>query len=302
MMTSHHTIKGYLLALMAVFFWSLNVLFAQRFSASITPLEFAFGRWFFALLILLPIGIKGVFRHRSYFLHHWQWIIWLALSGIVLDNTLIYLAAHTLDAVTLSLLNLLGPIFLVIISALFLKQTIGLGVLSGLLTALFGVILIITQGHLLTLTHIKSADGNIWMILNALCFALYSFLQYRRPTFISQTALLTITVLIGVLILAPIYMASQIGQPLHFSLSHLGVFIYLGSFNSVLAYLAWNSALHLIGPLKTGTIYYLQPLFSIIGAYFVLSTPVDSFQLIGGAIVIAGVLIVNHFHDMKKAG
>ena len=102
---------GYIFALTAVFLWSQNILLAQGFKDKILPLEFAFGRWLIALLILLPLGGKNVWRYRSYLWKKESWIMGLALSGIVLTNTLIYVAAQTIDSITISLLNLPAPIF-----------------------------------------------------------------------------------------------------------------------------------------------------------------------------------------------
>ena len=288
------TLSGYLLALTAVFFWSLNVLIAQHFATDLTPVEFAFGRWFFALLILLPFAWKNLIAQKDFLLKHGIWIIGLALSGIVLDNTLIYLAGHTIDAVNMSLLNLLGPVFLVILSAVFLKTPVQIGQIIGILIALLGVFTIITKGHWGDLGGIPWKSGDFWMLLNAFCFAVYSFLQYKRPPDVPQTTLLCATVIIGVLILAPFFFSlTPPTEWKHFSMTDYSIFIYLGIFNSVLAYLAWNNALSRIGTVKTGIIYYLQPVFSMSGAALLLGTTIGWPQIIGGLAVIAGVYIVS---------
>ena len=68
---------------------------------------------------------------------------------------------------------------------------------------------------------------------------------------------------------------------------------FLGIFNSVLAYLAWNSALVRIGPIKTGVIYYLQPLFSILGSMIFFNTFISPIQTLGGGIIILGIYLSN---------
>ena len=169
--------RGYLSALIAVFFWSLNVLIAQGVVGRLSPTELSFGRWFFAVLILLPLGWKGLQKNGGYLFSHWYWVLGLALSGIVLDNTLIYIAAQTVTAVNLSLLNLLGPVFLVILTFLFLKQRIAKVQLAGISITIFGVLTLLSKGHFQNITNMRLAIGDFWMILNAFCFALYSFLQ-----------------------------------------------------------------------------------------------------------------------------
>ena len=90
---------GYLLALAAVFFWSFNIIIASYFSGMLSPWELAFGRWFIASLILLPFTF-GKFKtcFNQLIKHKWL-ILWLALSGVVIDNTLIYYAGRTASAI-----------------------------------------------------------------------------------------------------------------------------------------------------------------------------------------------------------
>ncbi len=283
---------GYLLALVAVFFWSFNVVIAQQYATDLTPIEFAFGRWVFALVILLPWTVRDMWRHRSFWRQNAVWLIGLAVSGVVLDNTLIYLAGHTIDAVTMSLLNLLGPIFLVFLSAFFLHVPVRGGQIIGIMVAVVGVFVIITGGA----RRLSFQIGDVWIVLNALCFAVYSFLQYRRPATLSQTTLLSATVLVGVVILLPFFLyQTPIERIRAFSVTDYSLFIYLGIFNSVLSYLCWNSALGRIGSLKTGIVYYLLPVMSTAESAFFLGTPIGWAQVLGGIAVIAGVYTVSRF-------
>lgn len=292
--------SGYLLALSAVFLWSLNILIARQFATELTPIEFAFGRWLLALMILLPMGWNGLCQHKGYLIRHGFWLVCLAVSGVVLENTLIYLAAHTVGSTDLSLLNLLGPLFLTLLTAFFLKKRLSVRQIFGILITVCGVILIVTHGHLTDVEDFPVRIGDFWMILNSLCFAVYSLLQLRRPAFISQTTLLTATVLIGVLLLLPFFIIWEGHNIRHLTTTDYLIFIYLGLFNSVLAYLAWNSALARIGAIRTGVIFYLQPVFSISAGFFLLGTPVQAVQVIGGIFVLIGICLVNQNRATSK--
>jgi len=167
------TVVGYILALAAVFLWSQNILLAQGFKDRILPLEFAFGRWMIALLILIPMGGKNVWRYRAYFRKKEIWLMGLALSGIVLTNTLIYIAAQTIDSVTISLLNLPAPIFLAILTAIFLKQKIAIGGILGMAVAVGGVVMILANGVAGPADPVEFKAGDLWMILNAFCLSFF---------------------------------------------------------------------------------------------------------------------------------
>lgn len=53
-----NSLSGYLFALTAVFFWSINLIIASSFATSLMPMEIAFGRWLIAGVILLFIARK----------------------------------------------------------------------------------------------------------------------------------------------------------------------------------------------------------------------------------------------------
>lgn len=287
-------ISGYLFALVAVLFWSYNNIIAEQYATDLTPIQFAAGRWFVAALILLPFTFKGLWQNRRYFMKHWIWVFGLGLSGIVLDNTLIYLAGHTVSASNMGILSIIGPIFLVLLSFFILRQPISQLQIFGMFVAVWGVLIVITNNHLTDLFKMKLAVGDFWVIVNAFCFALYSFLQFRKPAGMSQMILLSASVLAGLIVLIPaLFITTPLPVMRAFTPLDYSLFIYLGIFNSVLAYLAWNSALLRIGALKTGIIYYLLPVFTLIEAAIVLKEPICSSQIIGGLCIIGGIILVN---------
>ena len=291
---SKNSCSGYFLALTAIFFWSFNLIIASYFATSLEPFEIAFGRWFVASLILVPMAWTGIKQKFSLLLKSWKLVISLAVTGIVLDNTLIYYAGRTASAINMGLLDVTGPIFLVILSRIFLKTPISLQQILGLIIAVFGVIVIILQGDLTQLRHFKLVSGDLIMLFNTFCFAVYSLLQAKRPPQISQSAMLGATAVAGVIIIVPFLFGTvSLAKLESLQLSDFAVFIYLGIFNSVLSYLSWNTALARIGNIKTSIIYYLLPLFSGIEAYLILHEKLYWSQLIGGILVIGGIALVS---------
>lgn len=113
---------GYFLALTAIFFWSWNIIVASSFAATLSPFELAFGRWVIAGMILIAITWKLLWAQRKILLAHWPLIVGLALSGIVIDNTLIHYAGRTASAVNIGLLDTTGPIFFGAAVAIFPKN------------------------------------------------------------------------------------------------------------------------------------------------------------------------------------
>jgi len=284
---------GYLSAFIAVFFWSINIVIASYFASALTPLELAFGRWLVAFIILLFIIRKIPASHISILKKHWKLLFFLGLSGIALDNTLIYIAGHSSSAMDMGMLSVTGPLFLAILSWIFLRAPIKISQVIGLILAVCGVLEIVTNGDLLKIGQIKMVSGNFWMLFNCLMFAVYSILQTRRPKEISQSEFLAAIVLFGLVILSiPLILTTSLSSLSRFSWQDYGIILYLGIFNSVIAFLAWNVAISKIGSIKSGIIYYLLPLFSGIEAYIFLGENLQLADAIGGLFIILGVFIV----------
>ena len=205
-----NSLSGYLFALTAVFFWSINLIIASSFATSLMPMEIAFGRWLIAGVILLFIARKNVKESFSDLLRHWKLVLALAVTGMVFDNTLVYYAGRTASAIDMGLLDVTGPIFLVFLSRIFLKTPITGRQWLGLVVALFGVTVIILNGNFTRLKNFQFVPGDFLMLLNTFSFAVYSFLQYKRPPQISQSAMLAATAVVGAVILLPLMLLSLI--------------------------------------------------------------------------------------------
>lgn len=285
---------GYLLAVMAIFLWSFNLIIANYFATSLMPFEIAFGRWLVASLILVPMAWKGLKSNYKLLLDHWGVVLVLALTGVVFDNTLVYYAGRTAPALNLGLLGVAGPIFLVILTRIFLKIEISRQQVLGLLIAIFGVFFIIVKGDLTQLSKFKFVNGDFIMLLNTLGFAVYSLMQSKRPSAISQPVMLAATVIVGLVILFPL-MWWDTGEKRLLSMTRddIAVMVYLGIFNSVISYLAWNTALSKIGNIKTSIICYLLPVFGGIEAYYLLGEKIYMSQIYGGLLVIFGIALVS---------
>ncbi len=67
----------------------------------------------------------------------------------------------------------------------------------------------------------------------------------------------------------------------------------LGIFGSGLAYLAWYDALQNLTANQAGVFLYIEPLVAMLLALLVLDEPVTWASLLGGAIIILGVWLVN---------
>ena len=69
--------------------------------------------------------------------------------------------------------------------------------------------------------------------------------------------------------------------------------LFLGIFCSGLAYIAWYDALQALSAAQTGVFLYIEPLVAVAVAAIVLAEPVTWASLLGGAVILIGVWLVN---------
>ena len=116
-------ISGILLALIAVIVWGGNFVIARGVSSQISPISLAFYRWSLATIILLPIAWKQFRSELPIIRLHIPNLLFAALFGIALFNTLVYVAGHYTTAINLALIGTTSsPIMSTVLAYFFLKE------------------------------------------------------------------------------------------------------------------------------------------------------------------------------------
>jgi len=284
-------ILGYFFALVATAIWSGNFIIARDLNESIPPISLAFWRWFVAVLVLFPFAIKKLISEWHVIKNNLGYLSVVSLLGVSIFNTLIYLAGHTTTAINLSLISITFPIFIIILSRIFYREFITLNKAIGILLVLFGVLLLITKGDLSKLLNLSFAIGDIWMLLAAIVFAIYSILVKNKPKNLNVSSFQLSTFILGLIFLFPFFIWETIITPtILFETKTIASILYVGIFASLSAYILWNKAIIKIGPTNAGLIYYTLPLFSGILAYLFLSETVGMIHLYSLLLILFGII------------
>lgn len=282
-------LKGYLLAFFTIMMWSLNLIYSAYLAGSLTPVQISFYRWFIALIIMLPFFFKNLKTDWTALKKHWLLILIMALSGISGINYFIYHAGYTASPTNMSLISILGPIFLIILSA----QAISFIQLLGISITVFGVLLIILDGNFANLTNFNFVPGDVFMLGSALLFAAYSLSQRKLPEAVHSSSLLLSAIGLSTLFFTPgfIYQFS-LAKTLTLGYEVWIILFILGFANSFLAYLCWDNAVPKIGTLAAGSLYYTMPIFTMFFSYIFLNQAPDFIKIIGIAVISAGILLI----------
>ncbi len=293
---SNHTVQGFLLAIIATLLWSGNFIIARKVSHAISPISLAFFRWTCASLVLLPFAYKQVIAEWSPLKANWRILTWIALTGIALFNTFVYVAGHNTTAINMALIGTTSsPIFATAMAVIFLKERLGFYRIIGMIICILGIVLLISKGSCEILFSFKFSSGDTWILAGAFAFAVYNILVRKKPVNISALSFLLIIFVLGSLMLFPFFIIEQltVKTSTDWSPALLGSILYLGIGTSVLAFWCWNLAISNLGAGRTVLFGNLIPIFSTLEAILILGETVTPIHFYSGILVISGLVIAN---------
>ena len=197
------------------------------------------------------------------------------------------LAAQSLSASLLSILNATSALWGAIIAALWLRVPITRSIALGLCCGLFGVVLLVGNGVAL------SGDAG-WLPVAAglvapVCYAIASTYTKAFPS-TSMTSPFANTqgsmwmaglVCLPVLFFVPIRQTPQVGD--WAALAALGVFC------TGIAYLMYFRLIQDVGPTKALSVTFLIPVFGVLWGALFLNEAIGWDKLSGGVLVLAGI-------------
>jgi drug/metabolite transporter (DMT)-like permease len=293
---SNHIVQGFLLAIIATLLWSGNFIIARKVSNAISPISLAFYRWACASLVLFPFAYKQVIAECSPLKANWKILTWLALTGIALFNTFVYVAGHNTSAINMALIGTTSsPIFATVMAVLFLKERLGFYRIIGMIICIFGIVLLISKGSWDVLLSFKFSSGDAWILAGAFAFAVYNILVRKKPVTITALSFLLVIFVLGALMLFPFFIVEQciVKAPTIWSPTLFGSILYLGIGTSVLAFWCWNLAISKLGAGRTVLFGNLIPIFSTLEAVLILGEAITPIHFYSGILVIAGLVIAN---------
>ncbi|MGH1430729.1 MAG: DMT family transporter [Neptuniibacter sp.] len=283
---------AYLLLALTTLFWATNFVLGRAFSPDIPPITLAFIRWSVALAILLPFVIPTVWKKRVLIRENWLSLSLLGTLSVATFNTLAYIGLQSTTALNGTLMQSTMPIMILLLSAVFLRETATKKQWLGVIVSLAGVLLLISKGSLELFLELRFNTGDLWIISAMLIWGIYSICLRWKPTDLTQFAFLQLTLVVGVFVLMPLAVwEQQHAIEIEWSRDLYFLFAYLAVFPSILAYLFWNYGVEKIGAQKAGLFIHLVPLWGMILSVSFLGEQVQAFHLGGMALIFAGIYL-----------
>lgn len=291
-----------LLLLIATCLWGGNFVVGRELVTVIPPFTLAFLRWMTAFIVVLPLYGKSIVAERSLYLRRWKTVLFLAVTGVAAFNTLLYIAVQYTGSINASLMNSATPVFIMLLSAAFLKERLNALRLVGIAVSMAGVLWIITRGSWEALATLSFNRGDLWMVVAVAVWAMYSVGVKQWSGAFPSNGLLTVTIGISVLLLFPFALGEWLTGRTWEALTwgQISGVLYVGIFASIFAFNSWNQAVSLIGPARCSIYLNLIPLFSAIFATIFTSEAIHLYHIIGGFLVIGGIWVTSRLERRKR--
>lgn len=292
--------QGYFFAIGATLLWAGNMTLARGLSSSIDPLALSFFRWTLACLAILPFSLKHIIAGWPILRKRLGYFSIVAFLGVTAFATLVYMAGRTTTALNLSLISITFPVFIIMFSRIFLKETISGLRTAGIILVLAGVVLLITKGKLKALATMSFAPGDALILLSSIAWAVYSILLRRKPKELNIWALQGTTFMLGWVFLAPFFFFGRgNAAPITWNLTIVLSIIYVALMASLSAFILWNKAVERLGASRAGMVYYSMPLFSGLLAYLILGESVGLIHLLSALLIVPGIVVANYSPNKK---
>lgn len=219
----------------------------------------------------------------------------IGFLGITAYHLLLNYGELTVTAGAASLLVNTSPIFTALLAIAFLGERLSLRRWVGIAVSFTGVALI-TGGEA---KRFSFDLGALLILMSAVSMSIYMILQKPYLRKYSALQLTTYTFWAGTIFLLP-FLPSLIQVVPTAPLSATLALLYLGIFPSAIAYATWAYILAQIPASRAATLLYLVPVLAIIVAWVWLQEVPTVLSLIGGAIALCGVVLVNTRSQAEK--
>jgi len=288
-------ITAYIEVTFAVIVWGASFIATKLALRDLSPVTVVWLRFAIGVIIL---GIATKMRHQFSLPKKQEWLYFglLGFLGITFHQWLQSTGLLTVQASTTAWIVATTPVFIGILSWIFLHEKLGWLQITGIILAALGVLLVVSKGNIRGLfSGPFGTPGDILILISAPNWAVFSILSSSGLKKYQATQMMFFVMAIGWLFTSILFFTgggiSELGRLTWSSFIGIG---FLGIFCSGLAYIAWYDGLQALPASQIGAFLYMEPLVAVIVAWAILGESILLITLAGGVIILLGVRLVQN--------
>jgi len=267
--------------------WSGSWTFGKLSVAAIPPIEMSAVRFAIAGVLLLAIALVA----RVPFGRNLPLVIASAAFGILGYNALVFVGLTLAPASDGALIvPTINPVITVVIAMMFGERVVPSRI-AGLAIATIGAITVIAAASGLTFTG-ERVVGDLLMLGGAACWSVYATLgaiTTRQGSPLGVTAIASVA---GAAMLFPLgFLERGYADVPSWPASAWLDIGYLALFGTTISFVLFFWAVQRFGAGTASMVSYLVPIFALIQAVLILGERPEPLEIVGGAIIIAGMRV-----------
>jgi drug/metabolite transporter (DMT)-like permease len=274
----------------AVLFWGMSFVSSKAvLNTGFPPMTMVFLRFVIASIVLLPVHRR---LEQPSKLRGPRDRVVLVLSGIFGVSLYFFFETRGIKLTSASNAALIVatiPVFTVVADRLFFRNPLSWLQGVGISLSVLGVFFIVRRS---STQFPQAAAGNLFMLGACLCWVAYIFLSRNLQRRAGGLFLTTWQSVIGLACLTPLVLLER-SRWSYGGLSLWLNLLYLGVACSALSYFFYLYALSALGSVAVSSYINLIPVVGAVGGVVVLGERLAPVQILGAAVVIIGVSLVN---------
>ena len=282
---------------MVVAIWGSTFVFTKLLLlGGLTAAQIFMLRFIIAYVLLL---VYCLIRGIRWVADSWRDELLMAALGVV-GGSLYFLtensAMNYTTTTNTSIIVSLCPLFASAIIGLFYKsERLSRLQTFGMVMAAAGVIVVVMNGHFVL--HL-SPRGDALAFAACLCWALYSMLMIPANARYDTVFITRKVFFYGLLSMIPYYIVyPELNLHLVFSQPQLlWNLLFLGSVASMLCFLTWTWVLKQLGAVVATSYVYLNPVTTIVFAWFLLGEQITLWFILGTLLILYGMYLADRRH------
>lgn len=216
----------------------------------------------------------------------------MAVINIVIPFTLITTAEQSVDSAIAAIINGAVPLVVILLAALtFHDEPITVNRLAGLLVGYAGVIVIVYPG--LAASTGSEISGELALVGSTISYGIGAVFARAKMRGLRPMIPAVFQVGFALVIISALAFINERPLDVTWNANAIIAVIWLGILGSGLAYLANFRLLARIGATRTSILAYFLPIVGIVSGAMMFGETIDQYVLIGTAMVIGGVALVN---------
>ncbi len=285
--------------------WAGNAVVGRMLVGHVPPQTLNFSRWVLAAVLLAPLGWHAL-RNLREIAAAWPYLLAIGCLGVGAYNAFQYLALTTTTPLNVTLIAASMPLWMLAVGAVGFGQRPAPRQLAGALLSLAGVVLVVSRGSWATLVDVQLVAGDLYILIAALSWAIYSWLLARPPAALRPPSRETLQAWgwAGILLLQMLFGllaagAAAAGEallidtpPTDWYNGWLGAaLLFLAIGPSIVAYRCWGLGIALGGPALAAFFANLTPVFAALLSALLLGEAPRGYHAMAFALIAGGIVV-----------